>query len=324
MKITLISFDFWGYDHHIVNILLKKEIDAHHVKIGCFKHKNFQDKAVNALSKVFLGKNLKHDKRQEFIKNSIKNIGFQDQILVLNADTMDVETLIFIKKYTNKLITYLYDNLSRFPVQEKLYLFDKVYSFDDGDIKKYGFEKLTNYNYLDYLPQEKQNPSLDLFYITSFDKFRNKTLIPLAEKLMQCHVNYRFVVVGKKSWKEQAKFFGSKMLKNYVVLKQKPISTKTIAKTYEQTKVILDLMREGQTGLSFRVFEAIALEKKIITDNKNIKNYDFYNPENILIVNDDLSNIEKFFFEKEYQKLPQEIYDKYTLDSWVKKVFELK
>lgn len=324
MKISLISFDFWGYDHYIVKSLLKKGIDAHHIKIGCFKHKNFKDKAVNAFSKVFLGKNLKHEKRQEFIKDSIKKNGFQDQILVLNADTIDLETLIFVKKHTNKLITYLYDNLSRFPVQEKLYLFDKVYSFDDEDIKQYGFEKLTNYNYLDYLPQEKQNPSFDLFYITSFDKFRNKTLIPLAEKLKQFNINYRFVVVGKKGWKEQAKFFGSKRLKNHVVLKQKPVSTKTIAKTYEQAKAILDLMREGQTGLSFRVFEAMALEKKFITDNDNIRNYDFYNPENILILNEDFSNIEKSFFEKEYQKLPKEIYDGYTLDNWVDKVFELK
>jgi hypothetical protein len=323
MKICLISFDFWGYDHYIVTSLLKKGIDAHHIKIGCFKHKNLQDKAVNAFSKVILGKNLKHEKRQEFIKDSIKKNGFQDQILVLNADTIDLETLIFIKTYTHKLITYLYDNLSRFPVQEKLYLFDKVYSFDDEDIKKYGFEKLTNYNYLDYLPQEKQNPILDLFYITSFDKFRNKTLIPLAEKLKQFNINYRFVVVGKKGWKEQTKFFGSKRLKNHVVLKQKPISTKTIAKTYEQTKAILDLMREGQTGLSFRVFEAMALEKKIITNNENIQEYDFYNPKNILILDKELSNLSNDFFNTPYEKIPKYIYEKYTLGSWVDRVFEL-
>jgi hypothetical protein len=323
MKISLISFDFWDYDHYIVKSLLKKGIDAHHIKIGCFKHKNFQDKAVNAFSKVFLGKNLKHEKRQEFIKDSIKKNGFQDQILVLNADTIDLETLIFVKKHTNKLITYLYDNLSRFPVQEKLYLFDKVYSFDDEDIKQYGFEKLTNYNYLDYLPQEKQNPSMDLFYITSFDKFRNKTLIPLAENLKQFNINYRFVVVGKKGWKEQVKFFGSKRLKNHVVLKQKIISTKTIAKTYEQTKAILDLMREGQTGLSFRVFEAMALEKKIVTNNEKIKEYDFYNENNILILDKDLRNLSKDFFNTPYERIPKNIYEKYILGSWVDRVFEL-
>jgi len=46
----------------------------------------------------------------------------------------------------------------------------------------------------------------------------------------------------------------------------------------------LDLVQGNQTGLSFRVFEAMALQKKLITDNKAIRNYPFYNPNNILIL----------------------------------------
>jgi len=83
-------------------------------------------------------------------------------------------------------------------------------------------------------------------------------------------------------------------------------------------------MRENQYGLSFRVFEAMALEKKIITDNEKIKNYDFYNPNNILVLNKDFSNITKEFFETPYQALPEEIYKKYTLEKWVERVFNLE
>jgi len=67
----------------------------------------------------------------------------------------------------------------------------------------------------------------------------------------------------------------------------------------------------------------MALEKKIIADNENIKNYDFYNPNNILILNEDFSNIDKSFFETDYEKLTDEIYYKYTLDNWVNTVFSL-
>jgi hypothetical protein len=82
-------------------------------------------------------------------------------------------------------------------------------------------------------------------------------------------------------------------------------------------------MREGQYGLSFRVFEAMSLEKKIITDNEAIKGYDFYNPNNILILNENISNLDKSFFETPYEKIPKEIYYRYTLDHWVNKVFGL-
>ena len=97
-----------------------------------------------------------------------------------------------------------------------------------------------------------------------------------------------------------------------------------IVEFYKDGKVILDLVRENQDGLSFRIFEAMALKKKIITNNKTILDYDFYNPNNILLLNDELSNLDLSFFESDYQELPKEIYEKYTLENWVKKVFELK
>jgi hypothetical protein len=108
-----------------------------------------------------------------------------------------------------------------------------------------------------------------------------------------------------------------------LTFRRKNISQKNLPDLYKNTKAILDLQRENQTGLSFRIFEAMALEKKFVTDNEKIESYDFYNPQNILILNKDFSNVEKSFFGTEYQKLPQDIYEKYTLDHWIKTVFKL-
>ena len=93
--------------------------------------------------------------------------------------------------------------------------------------------------------------------------------------------------------------------------------------SYQNCTAILELMREGQNGLSFRVFEAIALEKKIITDNENIKNYDFYNPDNILVLDKNMTNINSDFFQKPYNTLAKEYYNKYTLNQWTERVFNL-
>ena len=72
-----------------------------------------------------------------------------------------------------------------------------------------------------------------------------------------------------------------------------------------------------------RTIEMIGMNKKIITTNENIKEYDFYNSNNILLLNKDLSNLEKSFFETDYQELSSEIYQKYTLENWVKNIFDL-
>ena len=321
MKICVISFDFWGYDALIVETLKEKGIEANHIKIGAVSYENFGERLTNFFSKVFLGKNLKYQKRQKFVIEQLDKLGHQDQILVLNADTFDHSTLEYMKKRTNRFIIFLYDNLDRCPVQDKLHFFDKIYSFDDKDIEKHGFEKLTNYNYLPFLSQEKQNPSEDALYITSYDKKRIKQLEILSRKFEELRLKFDLYVIGKKSWKNQLM---KPFSKNKIVFTRKRISHENLPEFYKRTKVILDLMRENQYGLSFRVFEAMALEKKIITDNEKIKNYDFYNPNNILVLNKDFSNITKEFFETPYQSLPEEIYKKYTLEKWVERVFNLK
>ncbi|MBT2620643.1 hypothetical protein [Chryseobacterium sp. ISL-6] len=325
MKICVISYDFWGYDKHIVETLCKKGIDAHHIKIANVTHSNFQERATNAISKVFLNKNLKTEKRQQFVLDSLIKLGRQDQILVLNPDAFDISTLEEIKTYSYRLITYLYDSLERFPVEdEKLDLFDKVFSFDAIDIKKHKFEKLTNYIYLDHLSFEQQNPKIDLFYITSYDNKRVSYIKLLAKKLIALNLKFQIMIIGKKSWKNQLKNLFITVPENLsIIFGIKKVSHKDLPNYYKNSKALLDLTRENQHGLSFRVFEAMALEKKVITDNQLIKDYDFYNPNNILVLDETCSNLTEHFFNQPYEKIPDEIYHYYTLDNWVKRLFDL-
>lgn len=66
------------------------------------------------------------------------------------------------------------------------------------------------------------------------------------------------------------------------------------------------------------------MQKKIITTNKSIISYDFYNPNNIFILDEDKPvNINPAFFTTPYEPLSDEIYHKYTIQNWVKTVFKL-
>lgn len=317
MKITVISFDFWNYDAHIVEVLKKLGIEAHHINLGAYTHKNAAAKVQNALSKTFLNKNLKNINRQNFIISELNKIGTQDQILVINPELIEAEYHSQIKKYTPKYIAYLYDSLARCPAEHLLHFFDKVYSFDKTDVKNKGFQLITNYN---YLPENHANqPSkFDLVYLASYDD-RMNIAKKIAQKISAFDKTYQYLVVGKKSWKK--KYLGGNNV-NWTFT-SKRLNHEDIPKFYAQGNVILDLVRENQDGLSFRIFEAMALKKKIITNNQTVSEYDFYNLNNILIINEDLSNLDKSFFETEYQALSSEIYQKYTLDNWVKTVFNL-
>lgn len=317
MKITVISFDFWNYDAHIVDELKKQNIEAHHINFGAYRHKNIGARLKNAFSKVVLNKNLKTEKRNEYIIAYLKRLGKQDQILVVNPELIDEPTHTLIRTYTDRYIAYLYDSLARCPAEHLLHFFDKIFSFDRNDSQKRGFQLITNYNYL-YDYSQNVKPVYDLVYLASYDQ-RMLKAVDIAKKCLLLGKKPHFYITGKKSWKKKL----NNPDKAFITFRRKRIEHDQIPELYSKSRVILDLVRENQDGLSFRVFEAMALRKKLITNNKTIAEYDFFVPENILIINDGQYNLEKRFFETPYMELSQEIYSKYTLQTWVKTVFDL-
>lgn len=91
-----------------------------------------------------------------------------------------------------------------------------------------------------------------------------------------------------------------------------------------RSKAILDMKLPYHEGLSFRFFEAIYYKKKIITDNVNVKNYDFYHPDNIFITDyEDFSGL-KEFLEKPYYEIDEKIVNKYGVENWLRYVLDIE
>lgn len=315
MKICLISFDYWGFDSYILKELEERGHEAYHINLNSFryKHPSFSHRIGNFFSKILLKKNIKSLKRQEYVLDELKKLGHMDRILVIRPDLLDSKTHETIRQYTTQYIAYLYDSTKRFPVAHLLDgLFDKVYSFDEEDVKKYGFTHITNYI---YLPKKelatqaeyKQN----VFIVISGDE-RLKTLNKIAEQLDKSNISYKFIV--KANRKPAGLHTGIEFTK-------KEIWHDQLCGLLNESEVFLDLIRHNHNGLSFRVFEALAYQKKLITTNTSIKNYDFYNPDNIMVIDADNPEIDPAFFNGGYQPIADDIYIKYTIKQWVSHVF---
>lgn len=107
-----------------------------------------------------------------------------------------------------------------------------------------------------------------------------------------------------------------------VTIIRESMSLEEIKVLLQQSVCMLDLgVISKHRGLTFRVFEAMGLHKKIITNNPDIAHYDFYDPQNILIINQEAIEIPKSFLTSAYRPIAYPIYQKYTLDTWVNRVF---
>ncbi|WP_281228494.1 hypothetical protein [Flavobacterium aquiphilum] len=314
MKITIISYDNWGLNNHLKNALTQNGHTVRHINFFEFKHKypNFGSKLYNFLLKTVFNKNIKQTYYgKEILKKLAQNNEIQDVILTIKGDFIDPNCILEFKKFTKKSIAFFNDSITRCQkIKRVISSFDEVYSFEKNDCKKYNLHFITNWIY----PIKAQNQSKVQFQVYNISSKDNRLIIlsRIAEVLKTNNINYKIVIFDKKNKKQD---------KNLEYTK-KPIPLVEVIDNLCNSKVLLDINRSGQNGLTFRVFESIGLEKKLITTNVDIKNYDFYNPNNILIIDEKKPHIPLAFFNSEYEKIPETISEKYTLEKWINQVFQ--
>lgn len=274
-----------------------------------YQYKSKWEKVGNFLSKVFLNRNIKDmyyrkilEKRFAILKDRY------DLIFIIRPDHFTNKELVFLKSKTSKLIAYYWDTMSFYPRKKKIiHLFDKVYSFDIHDCKKYGFERLTNFYYY-----EPATVGIDktVFCISHIEKKRYPFFNQMGKFLDENNITYRFLTKQSKE----------KLKSPYIEYLKESIPYSDMLKLLNHYEIILDIAKPNQHGLSFRIFEALGMNKKMITNNRSVMEYDFYNPNNILVIDFDHLVIPKLFFEIPFQLVDETIKKQYHLQSFVKTV----
>ena len=94
-----------------------------------------------------------------------------------------------------------------------------------------------------------------------------------------------------------------------------------------ESKCLIDF--NTTTNITFRTLESMIFEKKYISNNQKLKKMDFYNPNNMLIIDNNVTieEIDKFL-SLPYIKVDRSILEKYdfyhTYDLFKKKAMEVK
>lgn len=314
MKITIVAFDLWGFNKKITDYLIKQEhevtfLDSNNIR---YVYKNKLERVLNFFNKLFFNKNVKKDFINKTLIKKISNLETQDYVLIVNPNQFRSDIVLLLRNKTVDFIAYNYDSLARIPLPANHNeLFDKIFSFDVKDVQENNFlTLLTNFIYLDKTPYlQTKNKA---FMILSKSYEREVLLSKIANILDNKNIhNYEFIVANP----------ATKRVNRKIHLTEKHIKLDIVIEKMKNAEILIDLVRPNQTGLSFRIFEAMALHKKIITNNKHIKLFDFYNSNNVLVIDDNVENIPNDFLTKPYQEIPEEIYFKYTLENFVNTLF---
>ena len=84
-----------------------------------------------------------------------------------------------------------------------------------------------------------------------------------------------------------------------------------------QARCIVEIVHTGDLACTLRPLEAIAIRRKLLTNNPAVRNYSFYRSQNIFIVGeDDIDNLSTFLGSP-FEPLSSEIIDSFDVNSWI-------
>lgn len=292
-----------------------------------FEYESFKQKVLNLFHKIFSGnKNYKKKLRREFyFKKKFETINtFEeyDFCLFIRADFFEDELIKFCKTKSKHIVAYHYDGINRNKeIFKKINYFDSFFVFDKEDLKiNSSFKYISNF-YFDY-PEDDNIKKIenDFYFLGSHHDSRKESLFKLYKLLTQISKNVKFEIVFDKANYSEIPSYETQD----IICFPKIITYESYLENIKKSNVIVDLVISEHKGLSFRVFESLKYQKKLITTNTTIKNYPFYNENNILILDDENVQEINLFLQKPLIEIDKLTLETYSFTNWLKNLYNIE
>jgi len=226
-------------------------------------------------------------------------------------------------------INYIFDNVTRvYNLQRNFKYFDRIFTFDRSDAEALGLTFLPNY----WMKIESKGyPHYDVFGFGSYNKTRYQLFREIDIISKKLHKS-RFIKLytppisgNVAKIKNLAKCIVGEnaKIKRSGLLIHKFLEPEDFRQYILSSDIIIDTCNPLQDGLTPRFMWALGTGKKIITDNKSVREYKFYDPRQIMVI-DDSKNIiipddffqNPFYVDDEYYNKIGEL----RIDNWLKEM----
>ncbi|MCR4937517.1 MAG: hypothetical protein K5987_05110 [Lachnospiraceae bacterium] len=249
-------------------------------------HSFFRRRIFNKNGIFFLRSFLKNTARfaeDEIIK--AKEKGNNDiTLLFSNAAMLYFEpssVLMWRKRYGVKTALYFLDGCDSFYGRDahdavKAGCFDRVFTFSKDDAERYGFEYNDCYFSIPYIRDEPDIGKNDGVFFWGSDGGRRKKAEALFKNLSEKGIKVKMGICYTQGDGERIPG----------ITYDKPMEYEDMIAAEAGSAVIADITGSYSTGVSLRYYEAVVLGKKLLTDNKRVKDMRLYTPEQIICVDD--------------------------------------
>lgn len=222
----------------------------------------------------------------------------------------------------SRFVLYQWDSERNLPYSTGIHpYFDAIYTFDRQDALRDSRYRLLPLFYTDAyrkIAEMEQKDLYDCMYVGTAHPFKYRDINAICASLSvspERQFIRHYMPSQLKFWYQKVTSEAFRHAKQSEMCWQK-VSEQELMEVMASSRCVLDAPQEGQTGLTIRTIECLGAKRKLITTNPEVAHYDFYDPNNIWVYEEGkVPDAE--FFATPYRELPEEIYQKYSLRSWL-------
>jgi len=315
--VLLVAPRFFGYEGEILDELRRRG-----AIVDFLPDRPFNSPAMKALTR--LRREWIFPVTDKFFLNSIEKFdrGNYDLIFVVVGESLSVSVLSSLRSSfpRARFVFYMWDAMrNRRKLEQNLSLFDACHTFDPDDSSEFGMK----FRPLFFSPgfEHEYDPEFQyhLSFVGTAHSDRHKIVSEITT-LLPTGIRYYWYLYLQARWVFFAHKFGNPEFRKARIsdFRFSPLSKTELHRIFFSSLAVLDIEHPRQTGLTMRTFETMGANKKLVTTNKNVRNYDFFDDRNILVV--DRKNIQSIptdFLENPYAPLDVATYRKYSISGWL-------
>ncbi|MGC4235761.1 MAG: hypothetical protein QM594_22490 [Niabella sp.] len=246
--------------------------------------------------------------------NSVYKGKKYDIILVINGKNMPLQLLEQVKKVSPnaEFILYIWDDMANVRHPDNfLRFFNKVFTYNPFDAEEYHLI----YRPFFYSEYVLKNKTSDLAFVGMLQSNRLKLLDEIKKQNPGATFN-NYIFSHFLSFVKRFSAFKTKIKEVHF----KRASYKKYIDILSTAKAVIEIPHVLQKNITTRAIEALGTRTKLITTAATIKNFDFYNEDNVFILsNDNISDIQRWLTIP-YKNYDDAILEKYSLSAWVRDI----
>lgn len=248
-----------------------------------------------------------------------------DHVFVVNGQTLSMQLLKDLRRANPaaRFTLYLWDALAnRRGALELLSHFDRVFSFEPSACERYGLTFRPLFFDPAYAAGHAGANEFAISFIGTAHTDRYPTVRMLDSRLLAGQPRFWYLYL-KARWVFLAMRLSRRSHRDAREdeFRFEPLPHMESARIFWQSRAILDIEHPRQEGLTMRTFEALGAGKKLVTTNRNITRYRFYDPARVCIVDRRDPRIPEEFLGSDAPPVPEEFHAAYSLAGWVDEIF---